>query len=172
MNSNFARTSSPARDPVLTKLLDETRKTLIETGTRNRLVHTNRSAKRPATLAILHQGPNELFDRLVKKGTKLRFRPDTAATDRERARSSTGASEDGTDADTSVLSIPAHIPSGPDVLQTKLGETALQKRLLRFARNRRRLRMSKASIFCTSRLAFCVGTKMKGLMYCGRPRLS
>ena len=134
VNSNFARTSSPAQDPVLTKLLDETRKTLIETGTRNRLVHTNRSAKRPATLTILHQDANELFDRLIKKGTKLRFRPDTAATDRERARSSTGANEDDPDADTSVLSIPAAIPSGPDVLQTKLGETALQKRLLRFAR--------------------------------------
>ena len=32
------------------------------------------------------------------------------------------------------MSIPAPIPGGPDVLQTKLGETALQKRLLRFAR--------------------------------------
>ena len=139
VNSNFARTASPAQDPVLTKLLDETRKTLIETGTRNRLVHTNRSAKRPATLAILHQGPNELFDSLVNKGTKLRFRPDAAATDRERARSSTGANEDDSDADANVLSIPAHIPSGPDVLQTKLGETALQKRLLRFARESKTL---------------------------------
>ena len=172
MNSNFARTSSPTQDPVLTKLLDETRKTLIETGTRNRLVHTNRSAKRPATLAILLQGPNELFDRLVKKGAKLRFRPDTTATDRERARSSTGASEDGTDADTSVVSIPAHIPSGPDVLQTRLGETALQKRLLRFARESKTLEDEQGINILYLRLAFCVGTKMKDLMYCGRPRLS
>ena len=134
VNSNFARTSSPAEDPILTKLLDETRKTLIETGTRNRLVHTNRSAKRPATLTILYPDADELFDRLVNNGTKLRFRPDRTATDRERARSSTEASEDGSEADTSVLSIPAPIPVGADVLQTKLGETALQKRLLRFAR--------------------------------------
>ena len=134
VTSNFARTSSPTQDPVLTQLLDEARKTLIETGTRNRLVHTNRSAKRPSTLTILLQDSNELFNRLVSKGTKLRFRPDTAATVRERARSSTEANEDDSDADTSVLSIPAAISSGPDVLQTKLGETALQKRLLRFAR--------------------------------------
>ena len=36
-------------------LLAEARKRLIDTGARNRLVHTNRRSKRPSTLSIVAQ---------------------------------------------------------------------------------------------------------------------
>lgn len=127
------------RDTALTRLLDESRKALIETGTRNRLVHTNRTAKRPATLSILHSDSGELFNRLIQKGGKLRFRADPAATERERKR----ASEDAQDIDAAVEFEAS--PNEPimvdttDILQTKLGENGLQKRLLKFYREAKAL---------------------------------
>src|SRR5215203_5064318 len=59
----------------LASLLAEARTRLIETGTRNRLVHTNRKGRRPATLAILHPDVDKLFELLAENAT-LRFRSD------------------------------------------------------------------------------------------------
>lgn len=126
-------------DPALTRLLDESRKALIETGTRNRLVHTNRTAKRPSTLSILYTNAGELFDRLARKSGKLRFQADPAATERERKRAGAGEGEHGVaDAFEPAYDEPIMVGSS-DVLQTKLGENALQKRLLKFYREAKAL---------------------------------
>jgi len=55
-------------------LLAEARKRLIDTGARNRLVHTNRRSKRPSTLSIVAQDLDSLFTEIVRNGRSMRFR--------------------------------------------------------------------------------------------------
>src|SRR6202040_1939533 len=71
-----ARPGRTAQAAKLDALLAEARTRLIETGTRNRLVHTNRRAKRPSTLAIAQDDSDALFQRLVHDGASVRFRSD------------------------------------------------------------------------------------------------
>jgi hypothetical protein len=78
----------------LNALLAEARMRLIETGTRNRLVHTNRRAKRPSTLAILQDDADGLFRRLVSDGAALRFRSDPRITARGGEEHEEGIDED------------------------------------------------------------------------------
>jgi hypothetical protein len=106
-------------------LLAEARLRLIDKGTRNRLVHTNRKGKRPSTLAILHPNVAELFEQLVRRGATLPFRSDP--------RMSARANEESD-----------HPPSPPptlsnDVLQTRVAEETLQKRLLKLYRDAKTL---------------------------------
>src|SRR5215213_4168195 len=93
-------------------LLVEARKRLIETGTRNRLVHTNRKGKRPSTLAILHSNVDALFTRLVRQVGGLRFRSDPRITER------TAEPEDEATETTALA--PMDVPA--DVLQTRVSE--------------------------------------------------
>jgi hypothetical protein len=126
-------TPSPGRTAHAAKLnalLAEARRRLIETGTRNRLVHTNRRAKRPSTLAILQDDSDSLFQRLVRDGTTVRFRSDP----RIIAKGGEGQ-DDAVDDDKPLASGPV-----PDnVLQTRVGEEALQRRLLKFYRDAKTL---------------------------------
>ena len=78
----------------LERLLDQARKHLIDIGTRNRLIHTNRKAKRPATLHLSHSDPDVLFRRLAVEGVSFRFLPDAAATERERWQSAESDSDE------------------------------------------------------------------------------
>lgn len=119
----------------LKRLLEEARKRLVDTGTRNRLVHTNRKAKRPSTLALLHPDADALFRRIVDNNVSFRFLADPAATERERRRESDEASED-------VPSGRLHAEPdlrGGDVFQTRLGEAGLEKKLTRLAREAKTL---------------------------------
>src|SRR3954470_12686409 len=63
-------------------LLAEARRRLIETGTRNRLVHTNRQGKRPSTVTIFHPNVDAFFTRLLRQGGGLRFRSDPSIAER------------------------------------------------------------------------------------------
>src|SRR3954449_7127340 len=109
-------------------LLAEARKRLIETGTRNRLVHTNRKGKRPSTLAILHPDVEALFARLVRQTGALRFRSDPRVT------------EGGEKVDESAEAITPTAADAPaDVLQTRVSEETLQKRLLKLFRDTKTL---------------------------------
>ena len=129
--------SAPPRATAAAKLeqeLEHARKRLIETGTRNRLVHTNRAAKKPATLGLFHGDVESLFGRLRAGTAGLRFQPDAGATGRERRRKDDAQPEPeagefdfgGRDA-------------AADTLQTKLGEAGLEKKLLKFAREAKTL---------------------------------
>ena len=100
----------------LAALLAEARTRLIETGTRNRLVHTNRKGKRPATLAILHSDVEKLFELLVSRNATLRFRSDP----RVNAR---GGEKDGE----AEPALPAPEAVSVEILQTRVGEENLQK---------------------------------------------
>ena len=54
------------------KLLAEARRKLIETGTRNRLIHTPRGATRSRTLSITGNASDQVFARLVRENKPLR----------------------------------------------------------------------------------------------------
>ena len=58
----------------LSGLLDGLRKRLVDTGTRNRLIHVNRNAKRANVLNIVHEHSNDIYDLLRVKERKMRFR--------------------------------------------------------------------------------------------------
>lgn len=54
-------------------LLDDARRRLVETGTRNRLVHVNRQAKRSNSLNIVNERSQDIFDLLRVQGKRMRF---------------------------------------------------------------------------------------------------
>src|ERR1700730_14749671 len=54
------------------KLLAEARLKLIETGTRNRLIHTPRGAKRSRALTITGNASDQVFANLVRENKPLR----------------------------------------------------------------------------------------------------
>jgi hypothetical protein len=134
-NQDFRSEQATAARHRLERLLDQARKHLIDIGTRNRLIHTNRSAKKPATLHLAHSDSDTLFRRLTLDRVIFRFLSDPRATERERS-SATEADSDEYAIETADVSPP---PSSQDVFATRLGEAALQKRLTRFARESKTL---------------------------------
>ena len=59
-------------------LLADARLRLVETGTRNRLVHTPRGAKRTRSLSILNADADNLFEIAARFGKSMRFLPANA----------------------------------------------------------------------------------------------
>ena len=119
---------------VLTRLLDEARKRLIETGARNRLIHTPRDAKRSKSIAVAGADPDQVFSLLVRNRKSLAFLP--APNEREAE-----------DADVNRSLVPLspptafaeREPSSDGKLQTRLTPEGLQKRLLGLFRDARTL---------------------------------
>ncbi len=98
------------------KLLAEARLKLIETGTRNRLIHTPRGAKRSRALTITGNASDDVFANLVRENKPL---PVLAAeADKER---------DGATPETPRLVTPR--TGDPNGLQTSLPPELLHKRL-------------------------------------------
>ena len=54
-------------------LLEDARKRLVETGTRNRLIHVNRNASRGNLLNVINERSDDIFQILRLKGKKMRF---------------------------------------------------------------------------------------------------
>ena len=112
----------PARSPV-ERLLADARQRLIETGTRNRLVHTPRGGKRTRSLPIVDVDADGLFATLVRSNRMMRFLP--ADRTREPALE---------EPNSNVMRYPA--PNAvPTVLKTTLHEEKLEKRLLAIYRD-------------------------------------
>src|SRR6056297_3567334 len=61
------------RSTNLSALLGDARRRLVETGTRNRLIHVNRSAKRSNSLDIDGERTADIFDLLRVQGKRMRF---------------------------------------------------------------------------------------------------
>ncbi|MDR3425829.1 DUF3320 domain-containing protein [Silvimonas sp.] len=106
------------------KLFDDTRRRLVETGTRNRLVHVNRANTRGNVLNIQNERSNDVYD-ILSRGKIMRF----LATGSDRAE------------DRGQFALPdatvqydddGHYTD--DQLETRLGPDALQKKLLKIAR--------------------------------------
>jgi hypothetical protein len=110
----------------LSGLLDDVRRRLVETGTRNRLIHVNRSAKRANVLDIVEERSADVFDLLRTQGKTMRFQP----RDEEEER---------TEAEPLLLALADEEGEPEDrearyrdlLLETRLGPEALQRRLLR-----------------------------------------
>ena len=75
-HSDLGRDEAPrvARSP-MERLLADARARLVETGTRNRLVHTPRGGKRTRSLPIIGGDADVLFGTLVRSSRGLRFLP-------------------------------------------------------------------------------------------------
>lgn len=113
---------TPAR---LIAVLEESRRKLLETGTRNRLVHVNRENQRANCLNIINERSNDVFGILRVDGRKMRFKAmgkDRKIEDPELRLEEIVEEE--------VVSKERYTDS---VLETPLGPEALQKRLLRIA---------------------------------------
>lgn len=61
-------------DPLTLKVLDAARRKLLETGTRNRLIHVNRQNQRSTCLNILDEKADAVFDLLRDQGKRMRFK--------------------------------------------------------------------------------------------------
>jgi len=120
----MARRESAGDSEALHRLFDDTRRRLVETGTRNRLVHVNRTNTRGNVLNIVNGRPDDIYPILL--GRKImRFR--ALGTDRDDASETLGLAnpnEAGREF--------SHVAD--EDLETRLGPDALQKKLLKIAR--------------------------------------
>ena len=111
----------------LQRLFDDTRRRLVETGTRNRLVHVNRANTRGNVIAIVNERSDDTYAFLAG-GKAMRFRALGRDADEPEDAANTvrlaDAGEEGFE--------PERFRDG--WLETRLGPDALQKRLLKIAR--------------------------------------
>lgn len=108
----------------LVKLFNETRKRLVETGTRNRLVHVNRANTRGNHVNIVDESSDDVH-RILSSGKNMRFHAlgkDSAVEEDEIRFTSVAAEDVNEDRLTDNL------------LETRMGPDALQKRLLKIYR--------------------------------------
>jgi hypothetical protein len=122
-----APTKKPAPNLSLRKLFDDTRKRLVETGTRNRLVHVNRANTKGNVLNIINERSDDVYA-LLSAGRKMRF----LAIGKDKASDADEvhlfhAGDTGFD----------DARYGDNQLEVKLGPDALEKRLLKIAREAR-----------------------------------
>jgi len=140
---------------VLIRLLEEARKRLIETGARNRLIHTPRDRTRTNSITVVGGNADEVFLMLARKRTPLSFVP--AADERDtqtgaanlpllRAAGNGGGQKVQTilpsfDANSGGqrLKTTREAKGSGQKLHTQLTSEVLQKRLLRIYRDARTL---------------------------------
>ncbi|MBC6405270.1 MAG: DUF3320 domain-containing protein [Rhodospirillales bacterium] len=116
----------PTNLPAVREELEKARRRLVETGTRNRLIHVNRSAARTNALNIVNERSADIFDLLRLQSKRMRFR----ARDKE---------DPDEEAESDGLRLAVAEPDESDLeiryrdlfLETRLGPETLQRRLLR-----------------------------------------
>lgn len=108
-------------------LLEDARKRLVETGTRNRLIHVNRKTARGNLLNIINERSDDIFQILRSSGKKMRF---------------AGKGEETEEADADGIVFHEVTDEAFDegrytdsILETPLTPDALQKRLLKLFRD-------------------------------------
>jgi hypothetical protein len=106
------------------KLFDDTRRRLVETGTRNRLVHVNRANSRGNVLNIFNVRPDNVHF-LLAAGKTMRFLPQGRDNDEHRGEIVLADAESQRSDEDRVTDTQ---------LETRLGPDALQKKLLKIAR--------------------------------------
>ncbi len=127
MIDSTANTEAPELAPVhsraVQRLFDDTRRRLVETGTRNRLVHVNRANTRGNVVNIVNERSDDVFS-ILEAGKTMRFRPlgldDHESSDIVLAHDAGDAVGEGRYTD--------------NQLETRLGPDALAKRLLKISR--------------------------------------
>jgi hypothetical protein len=101
------------------RMLADARLRLVETGTRNRLVHTARGGKRTRSLPILNADADTLFEAAARSGKAIWFQ----------------ATRSGLDLDDDGNGVRQNTPTFGAALLTNLDEEALEKRLLSIYRS-------------------------------------
>lgn len=112
------------------RVLDEAREKLLDTGTRNRLVHVNRKNQRGNILNIINEISDEVFRQLHEAGRSMRFKA--------MGRDKEDVEDEQLFGDEELIE--DEISEGRQTdqfLETPLGPNALQKRLLRLATDAR-----------------------------------
>ena len=125
-----------AIDPRVSALIEEARKKLVDTGTRNRLVHVNR-AGRGRFLNIVNERSDDVFRILYGERRKMRFHASEAAPADEAEN---GGSVHFDDVDLVGFEGVSEVDESrftDRLLDTNLGTDALQKRLLQLAKDAR-----------------------------------
>lgn len=113
------------KQTAVTKVLEAARRKLLDTGTRNRLIHVNRANQRANCLNVINERSDEIFRTLRIDGKRMRFK---------------AMGKDKTDPeDEMLLALPDLRPSEvagrhtDSYIETPLGPDALARRLLRLA---------------------------------------
>ncbi len=129
-------------DPIFKQLLaqlETARRKLVETGTRNRLIHVSRKSTRSNVVNIVNERSDDVFRILKKDGRRMKF----WATGTDKKSVSAKAEEDGSGQLVLLDQIP-EFDDEPDEarftddrLETKLGPDGQQKRLLKMFRDSR-----------------------------------
>ncbi len=105
-------------------VLEDSRRKLLETGTRNRLVHVNRKNQRANCLNIVNERSDDVYEILRTNSKRMRFK-------------AMGKDKEVEDPDLRLLEIEDTEVSEERytdlILETPLGPEALQKRLLKMA---------------------------------------
>lgn len=114
----------------LRRLLDEARQKLVQTGTRNRLVHCARFSSRGKFIDIVDERSEDIFRILVRERRRMRFLSDDKDED---------VDDDGVQLEAAVEEELDESRYTDLLLQTRLNEDRLQKRLLAMAREARTL---------------------------------
>ncbi len=112
---------------VIETLLADLRKKLVDTGTRTRLIHVNRHAKNAKSLDITGERSDDIYDLLLTQGKKMRFAGRGKDVDLD--------SEDGPLLEAVVSQEVDESRFTDTILDTSLTTDALQKRLLKLARD-------------------------------------
>ena len=110
-------------------LLKGARLRLVETGTRNKLVHVNRSAKRSNALAVINERSSDVFRILKTDGRRMTFKATASQSDDAQDEISLISSSSEDEADESRFT--------DRFLETPLTQDRLQKTLLKLARDAR-----------------------------------
>lgn len=121
--------NSSGSDRHVTSVLEAARRKLLETGTRNRLIHVNRANQRANCLNVINERSVEVYSQLLGGTRRMRFK-------------AMGKDREAEDQDT-LFDLPDDgQPVGAErhtdqYLETPLGPNALQRRLLRLATDAR-----------------------------------
>jgi len=119
-------------DRRVVRLLEDARRRLVETGTRNRLVHVNRSAKRANVVNVVNERSDDIFDILWANAKKMTFAPLLKDAELD-------SDADAEDVETPQLEFIQNEGSESRfrdyLLDVRMSPDGLQKRLLRLARD-------------------------------------
>lgn len=111
----------------VTRVLEASRRKLLDTGTRNRLIHINRTNQRANCLNVINERGDEIYSILRIQAKRMRFK-------------AMGKDKTSEDEEMHLASPEVDLPEGSNRLtdsfiETPLGPEALARRLLRLAGN-------------------------------------
>ena len=109
----------------ISRVLEAARRKLLETGTRNRLIHVNRANQRANCLNVINERSDDIFALLRVQGKRMRFK--AMGKDKVDEGEDMQFSLPGNDRDSTSER------SGDNFVETPLGPEALARRLLRLA---------------------------------------